>query len=286
MPSWGWAVVIIVIGTVAVFAVMAWVGRARPAPGSPLDLGLVDVRPGTFRMGDPDAAPSDDYDEHAHTVTLTRPFRLAARTTTVDQFARFVTETDYVTDAERAGRGQGWGPRGVQWLPGVTWRTAAAGLPGDTPAVCVSWNDALAYCRWASRRTGLNVRLPTEAEWEYACRAGTTGPYNAPGRPDQLGWFAPAAGGRPQPVGRLRPNAWGLFDMHGNVWQWCSDAFGPYPDDPVTDPTGPTEARPRFRCARSASWYDHAPLGTSHNRGRWTSDVGYNHMGFRVAADG
>jgi sulfatase modifying factor 1 len=260
------------------------VGASRRWPAT-VEHEWVAVGPGSFRMGDPAAAPSDDYDEHAHTVTLTRPFRLSAVPTTVDQFAHFVAETRFVTDAERARRGQGWGPRGIQWKPGVTWRTASDGLPGDTPVVVVSWNDATAYCRWAAGRTGLAVRLPTEAEWEYACRAGATGPYNAPGGPTELGWFSTNSAGRPQPVGRLRPNAWGLYDMHGNVWQWCADAFGPYPDGPVTNPTGPAVADPRFRSARCASWSDPPSLGTSHNRGRWTPNVGYDHLGFRVAAD-
>ena len=148
------------------------------------------------------------------------------------------------------------------------------------------------------------------AEWEYACRAGTTGRYNAAGPAGDLGWFADNSGDRPldgerlyqrgaavaaaalaaahcrpRPVGLKRPNAWGLYDMHGNVWQWCSDAFGPYPHQPVTDPTGPSDPDPRLRSARCAGWCDWPALGTSYNRGRWTPDVGYNHIGFRVAAD-
>ena len=304
--SAGWAWVGIVCGAMVGISILVklrasgwWPLPSTHTPGSAtgsgaVDLGLVRIAPGTFIMGNPDEPPSDDYDQHAHRVTLTRPFAIAAKPTTVGQFAQFVDETGYRTDAERAGRGQGKAKGSLYWFKRMTWRTTAAGLPSDTPVVVVSWNDAVAYCQWASGRTGLAVRLPTEAEWEYACRAGTTGPYNAAGPVTDLGWFAensatPLGAGppkpRPQPVGRKRPNAWGLFDMHGNVWQWCADAFGQYPAGPITDPTGPKAERPMFRSARCASWCDEQWLGTSYNRGRWTPDVGYNHIGFRVAAD-
>ena len=307
-------VALIVVGLRAAAVSRPSFGTAPAQPtasaAGPLAFRLVRVEPGTFAMGDPDAPPGTDYDEHQHIVTLTRPFDLAAHPVTVGQFARFVADTGHETDAERAGRGQGRSAAGLSWYRDMTWQTAAAGLPVETPVTVVSWNDAVAYCSWASRRTGRHVRLPSEAEWEYACRAGTIGPYNADAPATDLGWFADNSGDRPldaerlfrlgnaaanremtgarcrpRPVGLKRPNRWGLFDMHGNVWQWCADAFGPYPAGPVTDPAGPADRAPLWRSARCASWCDAPSLGTSYNRGRWTPDVGYNHIGFRVAVD-
>ncbi len=261
---------------------------AKPV-GPPIQFHWVRVEPGTFEMGDPDAAPSDDYDEHSHTVTLTRPYLLDAFALTVGQFGQFVNETGYVTDAERTGTGDRWVQTGTRSVKSLTWRTAAAGLPDNTPVTVVSWNDANAFCRWASARSQRHIRLPTEAEWEYACRAGTTGSYNAAGSPLDLGWFIEnthgGAAGHPRPVGQKKPNAWGFYDMHGNVWQWCSDAFAAYPSQSVTDPIGPDRKSPRFRSARAAGWNNSYSLGTSYNRGRWFPGVGYDHLGFRVAAD-
>ena len=316
-------IVAVCIGAAAgvVLLLLLWPTRNAPPPAAPLDLGLVTIQPGTFEMGnpahvfDPDAGtdPGSD-DEHHHRVTLTRPFRLAARPVTVRQFARFVAETGHVTGAERAGRATGPSAAtrtGFAYLPGVTWVTVSTGQPDDVPVTAVTWADAVAYCRWAGRSTAQRVRLPTEAEWEYACRAGTTGPYNAAGPPADLGWFADnsgdhpfdavglfARGGRqyharvsaehcrPRPVGLKKPNAWGLYDMHGNVWQWCADAWSPYPAGPVTDPAGPADAASTWRIARACGWCNPASIGTSYNRGYWEPTAAYVHVGFRVAADG
>jgi len=112
----------------------------------------------------------------------------------------------------------------------------------------VSWEDAVEFCRKlselpAERAAGFAYRLPTEAEWEYACRAGTTTAYSFGDDSAELGeyaWYAENSGGRTQPVGQKKPNPWGLYDMHGNVWEWCQDWHAAYPTGSVTDPTGPS----------------------------------------------
>ncbi len=119
------------------------------------------------------------------------------------------------------------------------WRSVMGNNPsshkGDNlPVECVSWNDVQEFC-WT---TGNGLQLPTEAQWEYACRAGTTGPYGGTGRLDEMGWYDGNSGLKLHPVGTKQPNAWGLYDMHGNVYEWCADWYGAYEDRVMTDPKG------------------------------------------------
>lgn len=325
----GCLVAIAIVGTGWMFrsrsaSSSAEVPNSRPTVvrASPPNFKFVRVPPGTFEMGDPHTEPDPrealsprNENAHHHTVTLTRPFELATYPVTVGEFSRFVRETGYKTDAEKIGRAVGYSRKvnvsGFAWFSGLTWRTAAVGHRDDVPVTVISWNDAEAFCRWACRLTGRSVRLPTEAEWEYACRAGTTGPYYDTGDPAELGWFADNAGlvafdaealyrqkglqalkdklisARCQIhcVGLKKPNALGLYDMLGSVWQWCSDRFDIYPNGPVADPAGPIDPALKNRCARGCSWENTAGVGTAFNRGTWAPDFGYRHIGFRVAAD-
>jgi formylglycine-generating enzyme required for sulfatase activity len=111
----------------------------------------------------------------------------------------------------------------------------------DEPVVQVSWNDAIAFCQWLSAADHRPYRLPTEAEWEYACRAGTATRWctgDDPAALDQVAWIRDEIDCTTHPVAGKKPNAFGLYDMHGNVWEWCLDRFGPYSGDPVADPAG------------------------------------------------
>jgi sulfatase modifying factor 1 len=293
------------------FAVIRSVATRRlPAAPTPAPkFQFVRVQPGTFLMSDP-----GDTTDPQHAVTLTKAFDLAAYPVTANQFRAFVAATNYRTRPEITGVAAVQRPQlgeRFDMARGVSWRTMSAGQPGTCPVTCVSWVDATAYCAWASDATGRHVRLPTEAEWEYACRAGTTGDFNVDGvAATDLGWFADNSGDhpfgslplgrsdpgayyrrvkdehcRPHPVGQKRPNAWGLYDMHGNVWELCSDATGPYPDGPVTDPTGSADDHAKFRRGRGGSFCDPPYIGSSFNRGWWPVDVGFFHIGVRVAAD-
>ena len=193
-------------------------GKAFRIPG--LDLDLVPLAPGTFRMG---SAEGDWADERPATaVTISRPFWLGK------------TE---VTQAQ--------------------WQALMGGTPSrfvgpNLPVERVTWDQANEYCRKLTEREraagrlpeGYAYTLPTEAQWEYACRAGTTGNYA--GELDALAWYKGNSGGSTKPVGQKQPNAWGLHDMHGNVWEWCLDWKGPYPGGSVTDPTGPQAGEGRI----------------------------------------
>jgi formylglycine-generating enzyme required for sulfatase activity len=155
----------------------------------------------------------------------------------------------------------------------------------NNPVEQVSWDDAVEFCRKASQATGKGFRLPTEAEWEYACRAGTKTQYNTGDEEKDLdvaGWFNGNSGGKTQSVGQKKPNAWGLYDMHGNVWEWCQDWYGPYPSGAVTDPQGP--ATGTHRVLRGGSWGNGPADCRSASR---KYDAGHRNgsHGFRVVVD-
>lgn len=206
----------------------------------------------TGGVGSHDARP-------AHRVKLTRPFRIAATEVTVGQFRQFVTEAGYTTTAETGERGSlAFRPaaeRGIDQFavdPKCNWRNSGFAQQDEHPVVCVSWKDAQAFCEWLSRKTGEKYRLPTEAEWEYAARAGSTTSYIGGDSPDTCYAYGNVADAALEaahpgltlrqriarlgkgegdgfvytaPVARLKPNARGLYDTHGNVWEWCSDKY-------------------------------------------------------------
>jgi formylglycine-generating enzyme required for sulfatase activity/predicted Ser/Thr protein kinase len=155
-----------------------------------------------------------------------------------------------------------------------------------TPVESVFWDDAALFCKRLSERTGQAVRLPTEAEWEYACRADTQNEFSFGDDPSALGDYAWHGGNsryHPHPVGQKKPNAWGLYDMHGNVHEWCADWYGEYPKRPVTtDPTGPASGT--VRVLRGGSWgYDKPVNFQCADRQVSAPADRFRRNGFRVA---
>ena len=160
----------------------------------------------------------------------------------------------------------------------------------DYPASYVNWPDAVEFCRKLSEKEGLEYRLPTEAEWEYACRAGTTTAYSFGDDASELGeyaWYKENAWGagqkHPHTVGQKKPNPWGLYDMHGNVWEWCSDWRGDYSSESVTDPAGPSSGSSRV--IRGGGWGSVAEDCRSSRRfkGFPSSRIYGSGFGFRVS---
>jgi len=143
----------------------------------------------------------------------------------------------------------------------------------------VHWMECDEFCRKLSSQLGQTVSLPTEAQWEYACRAGTTGAYA--GDLDEMGWYWDNSGDEIHPVGQKKPNAWGLYDMHGNVWEWCQDWYDRDYDteSPTSDPTGPNSGS--YRVTRGGSWDFDARGCRSAYRGWDTPDDRGNILGFR-----
>ncbi len=155
----------------------------------------------------------------------------------------------------------------------------------DCGATCpvenVSWADAQAFVtKLNARKDGYQYRLPTEAEWEYAARAGTTGQYGGTGTLDEMGWYNGNAGKRTHPVAGKQPNAWGLYDMHGNVAEWVADWDGPYSDGPVSDPTGPASGL--ARSCRGGHADRDARAARSTSRGAYPPGYTNNYWGFRL----
>ena len=159
----------------------------------------------------------------------------------------------------------------------------------DRPVGNVSWNDTQEFCEKVSalaeeRAAGRGYRLPTEAEWEYACRAGTTTAWSFGDQESLLGdfaWFKDNAERESHPVGQKKPNPFGLYDMHGNVWEWCSDWYGDYASSSATDPIGPPSGS--IRVLRGGSWSYTAGYCRSAYRIRSNPSYRRSHYGFRLA---
>jgi formylglycine-generating enzyme required for sulfatase activity len=227
--------------------------RTNPDDGEP----YVWIPPGEFEMGDDEGR---DDEKPRHMVRITRGFWLGQTPVTVGAYRRF---------AEKKGISMPAAPHfNPQW-----------GDP-DQPMVNVSWGDAAMYCEsWAKGR------LPTEAEWEYAARASSTGARY--GKPDEIGWYAGNSGGQAQRVRQKRANAWGLYDMLGNVWEWVADWYDdPYYrslPSPAIDPTGPASGTARV--LRGGSWGDLESVLRAAVRLRYVPEYRNYYIGFRCARD-
>jgi formylglycine-generating enzyme required for sulfatase activity len=226
--------------------------------GSGVTMRLKLIPAGPFTMGSPTSESGRGNDETQHSVTISQPFYM-----------------------------------GVYEVTQAQWQAVMGSNPshftGDLnrPVEQVSWNDCQAFCQKVSAKTGKTVRLPTEAEWEYACRAGSTGRYSFGDSDSALGnyaWYYDNSGNTTHPVGQKQPNAWGLYDMHGNVWEWCQDWYGPYSSGSVTDPSGPGSGE--YRVLRGGSWYYIPPFCRAAVRRRLTPDNRWNNSGVRVVVSG
>ena len=262
------------------------------------------IRPGTFLMGSPKGAePAADNEQPQHEVEITKPFYMGVYPVTKGQFAAFVKDSGYQTEAEKNGGALGFQLATAKWesKPEYNWRNPGFPQADDHPVVGVTWNDATAFCAWLSKKEGKDYVLPTEGEWEYACRAGTTTRYwcgdtdaSLQGNANladlslkqecpAVEYAAPWNDKNPftSQVGAFKPNSWGLYDMAGNVWQWCSDGYDKYADNRIKDPQGATDAKERV--LRGGSWNDGYQLCQSAFRLHLVPTYRTSDLGFRVA---
>jgi formylglycine-generating enzyme required for sulfatase activity len=210
--------------------------------------------PGEFLMGSPEDEANREDDETQHRVTLTRGFWMAKTETTQRQWERVIGEYP-------------------------------SGFSGeDLPVETVSWVDVQGWLEKMNEKaplpSGWKWALPTEAQWEYACRAGTESAFA--GDLDEMGWYRDNSGSKTNPVGTKKANAWGLHDMHGNVWEWCSDRYGEYVIGSSSDPTGGATTG-GSRVLRGGSWDYYAQHCRSADRSRVTPGNRLNSLGFRPA---
>ncbi|MGQ9858372.1 MAG: formylglycine-generating enzyme family protein [Thermodesulfobacteriota bacterium] len=238
-----------------------------------LGMEFVMVPPGSFLMGSPASEAFRDEDEVQHRVTLSRPFLMQVTEVTQRQLKAVM----------------GSNP------------SFFSQCGDDCPVERVSWNDSVRFVEAMNRRGEGRYRLATEAEWEYACRAGTTSPFSWGDEPDcNMAMFNnnPRRGvarclaqvlarglkpDSPAPAGSYPPNRWGLFDMHGNVWEWCQDWYGPYPKGEVTDPVGPPHGM--YKVRRGGSWFKYGTFCRSANRNFAHPASRYSTTGLRLVRE-
>jgi formylglycine-generating enzyme required for sulfatase activity len=235
---------------------------------------LVLIPAGEFMMGSPESEEYHEDEEYQHRVRITKPYYLGVYEVTQEEYERVMgTSPSYFSSS-------GWGKDEVSGE--------------DTsrfPVESVSWEEAVEFCRKLSslpeeKAESRSYRLPTEAEWEYACRAGTTTLYGFGDDPASLGeyaWKRDNSDRKTHPVGEKKPNAWGLYDMHGNVWEWCQDRYGEdyYAGSPTDDPPGPEKGSGRV--LRGGSWSTFPRNCRSAPRGWHTPGYRDSTYGFRVA---
>jgi formylglycine-generating enzyme required for sulfatase activity len=240
-----------------------------------IGMSLARIPAGEFLMGAADGdQDADESEKPEHKVRITKPFYIGVHEVTVGQFRAFVHDTKYQTGAETDGKGSsGYNPAlpGFEYdKPAYTWKNLGWKQGDEHPVLNVSWHDATAFFRWLSKKEDRTYRLPTEAEWEYACRAGSAARFITGDSIDELKGIAnvqdkslvakkprfsnsddasyltkpvPWDDGHPfsAPVGSYQPNALGLYDMLGGAAEWCQDWYGKdyYRDSRLTDPNGP-----------------------------------------------
>ena len=214
------------------------------------------IPPGEFVMGSPPSEPWRRDDESQHLVKITKPFYLGAYEVTQQQYERVMGNNP----------SHSRGP--------------------TKPVELVRWIETVTFCRKLSNEEGVEYRLPTEAQWEYAYRAGTSTAYSFGDDASELGeyaWHRDNSKRTTHPVGELKPNAWGLYDMHGNVWEWCQDWWGAYDLHVVSDPTGPASGDRRV--LRGGAFYTQPPGIRGAYRDSYGDQPDYRtrSLGFRLA---
>jgi formylglycine-generating enzyme required for sulfatase activity len=244
--------------------------RAAGAKELTLDLGnketmkLVLIPAGKFLMGSPETEKDRHESETQHEVTISKPFYMGQYEVTQAQWEALM------------------GPKPPNFEG------------GNRPVQCVSWQESQEFCKKLSAKAGCTVRLPTEAEWEYACRAGTKTQYYFGDDASQLGqyaWYKDNSGEQTHDVGGKLPNPWGLYDMHGNLCEWCQDWSADYPAGPQTDPKGPSYGIERpggggtIRVLRGGSGDEDASRCRAAGRSGYLPTYRVAFHGFRVAMD-
>jgi formylglycine-generating enzyme required for sulfatase activity len=253
-----WIPTFFIIGTVILCTIVCLVNaeKAFSTWENSIGMKLVWILPGTFQMGSNDG---EGFEKPRHTVKISKGFYMGIYEVTQEQYQKVMGTNPSMFNGS------------------------------NLPVEQVSWDDAVEFCKNLSQKEGKTYRLPTEAEWEYACRAGTTSRYSFGDSESQLGdyaWYNQNSGNTTHPVGEKKPNAWGLYDMHGNVWEWCQDWYAEdwYSKGPMENPLNESYGDKIFRVVRGGSC-----VGGSDRCRVWFRDFipifRINGFGFRVVLD-
>lgn len=244
---------------------------------SGLNPDMVFVKGGTFQMG----SNENDREKPIHSVALA-DFYMGKHQVTVAEYLHFCKEAN--------ANWPEWLEKGSQYNINTGTddhykKIGAALQTPNHPIVGVSWDDAVAYCTWLSKQTGKNYRLPTEAQWEYAAGGGSANRTKWAGTNDKneltkYAWFSKNSRSKTHPVGQKKANELGLYDMSGNVWEWCSDWYGTYPTGAQTDPKGADSGS--YRVSRGGSWNNLADYCRVAFRGSSSPAARSNNLGFRL----
>ena len=245
-----------VLGLVGALTVRAQ--EVKPGKTEVIDLGndvkleMVLIPAGKFKMGSPASEKDRNEKETQHEVTLTKPFYMGKYEVTQEQWFEIMGENP----SREKGR--------------------------KLPVTNVSWEDCQEFIKKLNAKTDGGYRLPTESEWEYACRAGTTTAYSFGDKitPKDANYVGSEIG-KPVAIGSYKPNSFGLYDIHGNVWEWCEDWYGDYPAGAVTDPKGP--AKGEYRVLRGGSFFGDVSIARSSDRSGTSPSFRSITNGFRLA---
>jgi formylglycine-generating enzyme required for sulfatase activity len=280
---------------VAIRFVLCWAvlaGAVTAAAGDPPDppqrissphgIEMVRIPAGTFVMGSPASEPGRDKDEKQHRVSITKPYYMAITEVTQGQWTAVMEKNP----SRFVDCGDSCPVELVKWYETIEFCNGLSAAEGLEPAYTVDRG----HVKWDTSANG--YRLPTEAEWEYACRAGTATPFwngrclstdeaNYNGNHPLEGCPTGEYRNETVPVASFPPNPWGLYDMHGNVWEWCWDRMAPYPKGAVSDPSGPPYGTTRV--IRGGGWHFHAFCSRSANRDDGGLKLRYIFVGMRLA---
>lgn len=262
---------------------------------SSLGINMVYVEGGTFLMGTNKDKYREFDEENVHLVKLD-DFYIGKTEITIAQFAKFVEETNYKTDAEIKGRSYIWDDEKALMVEkeNVNWRCNELGeLINENdysyyPVVYISWQDATAFCNWLSEKTGKKYSLPTEAQWEYAARGGKYSKgymYSGSNKIKKVAWYWDDSQREEHPVSNLLPNELGIHDMSGNVYEWCYDWYeATYSTENQENPEGPENEKSKLfrRVIRGGSWATTKNFCRVTNRDSGNPNLGTSTSGFRI----